>query len=177
MNRMQEQVADFHTALDLPARTVPTELSPSERHLRAQLMLEETVEVLAELGFELESEILVEVETRHDGAFLTSLAKELSDLLYVTFGTAVTAGLDIQPFFDAVHENNMTKTGGPVRPDGKRLKPPDYKPVNLSSVLRAQLEMGCKTCLTNAADYGPPHFASPYCESGRPTHCSCDTCF
>lgn len=25
--------------------------------------------------------------------------------------------------------------------------------------------------------FGPPHKASPHCESGRYAHCSCDTCF
>ncbi len=32
-------------------------------------------------------------------------------------------GLDLRPFFSIVHQANMLKTTGPIREDGKRLKP------------------------------------------------------
>lgn len=47
----------------------------------------------------------------------------LCDLLYVTYGTAVEMGVDLRPFFAEVHRTNMAKLGGPVRADGKVLKP------------------------------------------------------
>lgn len=38
----------------------------------------------------------------------------------------------------------------------------------------------CKTCDEQRAKndgFHPPHDASPRCESGKHTHCACDTCF
>jgi hypothetical protein len=37
----------------------------------------------------------------------------------------------------------------------------------------------CSQCEYIAANggFGPPHNASPKCESGRHSHCTCDTCF
>lgn len=62
-------------------------------------------------------------------------ADALGDLLYVVFGAAVTFGIDMGPIFDEIHRSNMTKIGGPVRPDGKRLKPATYEPPNLKPLL------------------------------------------
>src|SRR5262245_21371870 len=41
---------------------------------------------------------------------LPQIAKELSDLLYVVFGTAVSYGIPIDECFLAVHESNMSKS-------------------------------------------------------------------
>ena len=39
-------------------------------------------------------------------------------------------------------------------------------------------EEGCPTCAELArGSFGPPHDASPRCESGKRPHCTCDTCF
>jgi hypothetical protein len=37
----------------------------------------------------------------------------------------------------------------------------------------------CKYCqeIKASGGFGPSHFASPNCRSGRRNHCSCDTCF
>ena len=37
----------------------------------------------------------------------------------------------------------------------------------------------CEYCKELAAKggWGPSHFASPNCQSGRRNHCTCDTCF
>lgn len=37
----------------------------------------------------------------------------------------------------------------------------------------------CEYCKKIAAEggFGPSHFASPNCQSGRRPHCSCDLCF
>lgn len=43
----------------------------------------------------------------------------------------------------------------------------------------ALVKASCETCqhIKQEGGYGPPHFASERCESGRRDHCSCDTCF
>lgn len=63
------------------------------------------------------------------------LAKELADLIYVTVGTAVELGIDIDRVFEEVHRSNMSKLDGmEVREDGKIKKGPNYRPPELEFV-------------------------------------------
>lgn len=66
------------------------------------------------------------------------VAKELADLLYVVYGTAVSFGIDINKVYAEVHNSNMSKLvdGKPLkRADGKVLKGPNYSPPDLSFVV------------------------------------------
>ena len=67
-----------------------------------------------------------------------ALTKELADLLYVTYGMAVTFGLPIDEVFERVHRSNMSKLdddGKPIyREDGKVLKGPNYEKPNLDNL-------------------------------------------
>jgi hypothetical protein len=47
--------------------------------------------------------------------------------------------VDLEPFFAEVHRTNMAKVGGPVRPDGKKLKPEGWQPPDIAGILRAQI--------------------------------------
>jgi predicted HAD superfamily Cof-like phosphohydrolase len=69
---------------------------------------------------------------------IEAVAKELADLLYVVYGTAVSCGIDMAPVFQEVHRSNMSKVGGHKRADGKWVKPPDYSPARLQPILAAQ---------------------------------------
>jgi predicted HAD superfamily Cof-like phosphohydrolase len=62
------------------------------------------------------------------------VAKELADLLYVVYGTAVAAGIDIDKVFDKVHKSNMTKSTK-KDPGGKIIKGDDYVPVDMATIL------------------------------------------
>lgn len=66
------------------------------------------------------------------------VAKELADLLYVVYGTAVCLGIDLDKVFDEVHKSNLSKLdndGLPVRrEDGKVTKGPNYKAPDLSFI-------------------------------------------
>lgn len=118
MHKPQAQVHEFHQAMELTApETYTMEGYPGE--LRVKLLEEETAEFAHawKKGDRLE------------------MIKELCDILYVAYGAAVSMGLDLEPFFDEVHASNMTKLGGPVREDGKRLKPAHYKPADMGRVL------------------------------------------
>ncbi len=42
-------------------------------------------------------------------------------------------------FWDEVHRSNMAKVGGPIRGDGKRLKPEGWTPPDVAGVLAAAL--------------------------------------
>lgn len=59
---------------------------------------------------------------------MTELGDAISDSIYVIVGTGVAFGLPGEAIFDIVHRANMTKSGGPVREDGKREKPPGWQP-------------------------------------------------
>ena len=72
------------------------------------------------------------------GNNLPGIAKELADLLYVVYGTAVSLGIDMEPVFKEVHRSNMSKVGGYKREDGKWVKPPTYSPAALQDILEAQ---------------------------------------
>ena len=118
MTREQEMVAQFHRTFGLAA---PEGLDaagfPGE--LRIRLIQEEAEEFAAA------------VRARD----LPEMVDALCDLLYVTYGAAVALGVDLEPFFDAVHRSNMAKAGGSRRADGKWLKPPDWQPPDLRRIL------------------------------------------
>lgn len=119
MNRMQQQVRDFHRACGLAADTPIIKWNRME-HLGYGLMKEELREVLESIQ-------------DHDQV---NLIKELCDLLYVVYGAAVDADIDLEPYFDEVHRSNMVKAGGPKREDGKQLKPEGWKAPDMTAVTR-----------------------------------------
>jgi len=118
--RKSDRVRYFTQSVGQPIDVEPTtELAL----LRQTLVLEEAKEVSAEL---LRPEI--------DKAALT---KELADLLYVVYGTAITFGLPLDVVFNRVHISNMSKLvdGKPLkRADGKVLKGPNYQPPKLDDL-------------------------------------------
>lgn len=57
------------------------------------------------------------------------------DTLYVLLGLMNAAGVNLNDFFDEVHEANMAKLKGPKRADGKQLKPPGWKPPDIQGIL------------------------------------------
>jgi predicted HAD superfamily Cof-like phosphohydrolase len=69
---------------------------------------------------------------------VSQIAKELADLLYVVYGTAVSCGIDMEPVFREVHRSNMSKVGGHKGADGKWVKPSNYSPARLEPLLREQ---------------------------------------
>ena len=79
-----------------------------------------------------------ELQEAMDEKNLASIAKELADLLYVVYGTAVSLGIDMEPVFREVHRSNMSKVGGYKREDGKWVKPATYSPAALDKILEVQ---------------------------------------
>ncbi len=90
------------------------------------------------LRLSLIEEELGEMRAAIDEGNIVDVADSLADLLYVTYGTAVSFGIDIRPVFEEVHRANMTKDGGPRREDGKILKPDDWVPPRVAAVLQEQ---------------------------------------
>jgi predicted HAD superfamily Cof-like phosphohydrolase len=113
----QRDVAEFHLALDVPIGDTP---AISRGALRAELIKEEAQEV----------------ERAIADNDLAGVIKELCDVLYVTYGAGLEFGVDLGDFWPEVHRSNMAKKDGPVRADGKRLKPPGWKEPDIESILR-----------------------------------------
>jgi predicted HAD superfamily Cof-like phosphohydrolase len=101
---------------------VPTVADGRTRRLRVQLIQEEFDELKEALAAE----------------DLSSIAKEMADLLYVVYGTAVSYGIDMDPVFREVHRSNMSKVGGYKREDGKWVKPATYSPARIEPILAEQ---------------------------------------
>ena len=121
-----DKVREFHRAF---GHALDKELRPNDDSsgfalatLRCRLIEEEFEEVVDAI-FNLESK--------------KALAKEIADLLYVTYGMAATYGIDIDTVFNLVHESNMSKLGADGKPiyrnDGKVLKGPNYKEPDLDT--------------------------------------------
>lgn len=113
---LQRDVEEFHRALDIPVASTPAIRRPE---LRAELIREEAAET-------------VEAIERGD---LVGAVDGMCDLFCVVYGTAAEFGIDLAPFWDEVHRTNLAKKGGPVREDGKRLKPPGWKPPDIAGIL------------------------------------------
>ena len=98
--------------------------------MRTKLIEEETKEVV--------QETLWEDAYGNPKINKAELTKELADLLYVTYGMAVTFGLPIDEVFERVHRSNMSKLGDDGKPiyreDGKVLKGPNYQPPTLEDL-------------------------------------------
>lgn len=118
MHEVQRDVAKFHrTVVGIEDPSSPAIRRPA---LRAELIREEARET---------------VEAIEAGDLIGAI-DGMCDLLCVVYGTALEFGIDLAPFWNEVHRTNMAKAGGPVRADGKRLKPPGWTPPDIAGVLR-----------------------------------------
>jgi predicted HAD superfamily Cof-like phosphohydrolase len=120
-------VASFHEAFGLPRASRPGTGIPAElAKLRVDLLVEETGE-------------FADATAKGD---IVGIADALADIVYVTYGAAVTYGIDLDAALREVHRSNMSKLddqGRPVyRADGKVLKSSRYTPPDIAGVLSHQ---------------------------------------
>jgi len=119
-----QKVREFMLAFGHGAPEKYTELTMEQLDLRLRLIEEELNEV---------EEAMLENEP-------VNIAKELTDLLYVVYGTAAAYGIEIDECFDAVHKSNMSKLNADGKPsyreDGKILKGDLYKPADLTDIVK-----------------------------------------
>ena len=66
------------------------------------------------------------------------MAKELADLLYVVYGTAVSYGLDMDPVFREVHRSNLSKVWRLASGRTVRGEAPTYSPADVGPLLANQ---------------------------------------
>lgn len=106
---------------------VPLQCNETTAALRLKLLWEEFQELTYAMAYE----------------DVKQVAKELADLLYVTYGTANAYGIPMDEVFTEVHKSNMSKMppDGVIkyREDGKILKGDWYKEPDLESILKPRL--------------------------------------
>ncbi len=120
MNPMQAAVQKFHEAMGV---TIGTSPAIRDAELRVRIIEEEANET---------------TEAIRNGDLVGAI-DGLCDLIYVALGTAVTFGINLQPFFDEVQRSNMTKLWPDgksyKRADGKVLKPPTFQSPRIKEML------------------------------------------
>lgn len=129
MHSVQADVEAFHRAVGQPVEVTPAIRRPE---FRATLIMEEAVEACERLTGR---EISWGYTYQRVEQSLEEVVDGLCDVLCVVYGTAAECGVDLEPFWDEVHRTNMAKQGGPVRADGKRLKPEGWKPPRIAELL------------------------------------------
>lgn len=122
MHEAQRLVQEFHDALGVPVGCdcAKGRLNRDRSELRATLIEEEAKETVDALRSRL-------IVPTIDG---------LCDVLVVTYGTACEMGIDLEQYFLEVHLSNMAKAGGPVREDGKVLKPEGWVGPDIAGILK-----------------------------------------
>jgi len=123
MENAQAMVEAFHRTFEIVVQQTPALVDDQTRGLRIRLIHEEFEE-------------LKEAMAKND---LVGIAKEMADLLYVVYGTAVSYGIDMDAVFREVHRSNMSKVGGYKREDGKWVKPATYSPAAIEPILAEQV--------------------------------------
>lgn len=164
---IREKLIEFHRTMGVPVLSSP-QIPPDERvRLRAKLIVEEALEfVEACFGIdpnvlstptaaaatetlrcqaleleldEIKGRLQVIIEDLPVRLDLPGAADALADIAYVAEGANLEFGIDSGPVLDEVHGANMAKVGGPIREDGKRLKPPGWQPPDIIGVLVRQM--------------------------------------
>lgn len=145
LGRAQESVRQFHERFKFEVGRAP-EVPPAHvLEIGLRLIREEAAEVHQACGFSATGEAnAMWISSRlRGGADEVKIAHELADLVYVALGLATRCGIDLSPVFDAVSKANLEKSGpdGPVyRADGKLLKPKNWSPPDIASIIRTQVE-------------------------------------
>lgn len=114
-----KMLLEFHKAFGAPYYRRPRLLDDNRESLRKALIEEEVYELFEAM----------------DTKNMEEIVKEMCDVLYVVYGTAIEMGVDLDRAFQTVHESNMSKLGEDGKPiyraDGKVLKGPYYHHADL----------------------------------------------
>ncbi len=132
---MIDDVKAFHEAMGVPVLTKPEVPSADRAALRLGLIAEEFCELCEATGSRAES-LVGGYDPELRGVALPDVADAIADLIYVLIGTAHEFGIPLEAVWNEVHAANMRKVDGPVRADGKKLKPPGWVGPDIQGVLK-----------------------------------------
>lgn len=148
MNQWQADVREFMLTAKQPIG-VDVFSRPEGREMRARLIMEEAVETAAALGFDVTAvirpgdpldpyypdNIVEDFHKSYTEPDFPDFIDGVCDTIYVVLGGVVTAGIDLERHWNAVHRANMQKMLGPIRADGKQLKPEGWEPPDHLAIL------------------------------------------
>lgn len=162
MHDAQRDVIEFHRVCGIP---IGKSIAIRRPELRSSLIMEEACETAsaatgrAVRWYYKDEPDTVYGKTETGEPDLVEYIDGLCDLLVVTYGSAVEAGVDLEPCFDEVQAANMRKANGPMREDGKKLKPENWVGPDIEAALLHQSR--CR------APYRVDQFTSPQCVNTR----------
>jgi predicted HAD superfamily Cof-like phosphohydrolase len=140
----QRRVEKFMVCGGQDNPSTPTIPSPEIRYLRASLILEEAIETIEALGYELVDEHPMLLPSAKM-PIMEDIVDGCCDLSVVTIGTLTACGIPDERFLEEVDINNLSKISpdGRCKKDatGKLLKPRGWKPPAIQHLLE-QLESG-----------------------------------
>lgn len=145
----KRMVREFHVIAKQAAPPRPVIPSDDVVRFRARLICEEgVIEILEALFGEYRPEPWRLRKLKEDIAFFIDNAPVVVDMPsfvdatvdadYVVEGTRIAFGVDSTPVWAEVQRANMAKLDGPMRPDGKILKPPGWVAPDILGRLREQ---------------------------------------
>ena len=119
----------FQDVLEFHKKFVPNQI--------AKLPMWPSYDVMLLRGKLIKEEI-EELISAFDDADFEGIVDGTLDLVYVLIGTLIAMGVDARPVWDEIQKANMAKEGGPMRADGKVLKPEGWTPPDIVGVLSRQ---------------------------------------
>jgi predicted HAD superfamily Cof-like phosphohydrolase len=138
----QKRVEELMRRAGQAVPTKPGIPSLEVRRLRAKLILEEAMETIEALGFEVE-QIAPGGELKlseYGEPNLVEIVDGCADIIVVTTGTLSAHGVADEAILKAVDENNLGKfgPGSYRREDGKWIKPAGHQPPDILGLLALQ---------------------------------------
>lgn len=139
--KIRDQVSSFHIEMGIPVLDRPQIPSDDRIRLRLNLIAEESFEIFESCNLNVKNlkedlfKLIRESELKID---MPKFVDGLGDTDYVVEGTRLEFGVDGEGIADEIQAANMRKTNGPLREDGKRLKPPGWVGPDIEKVLLNQ---------------------------------------
>lgn len=139
--KIRGQVQAFHIAMDIPVLYKPQIPSDDRVRLRLNLIAEESFEIFEACGLDVKSlkeQLFAKIKESELKIDFPKLVDGFGDTDYVVEGARLEFGVDGEGIADEIQAANMRKTNGPLREDGKRLKPPGWVGPDIEKVLLSQ---------------------------------------
>ena len=116
---IHNDVSEFHIGANQPIAEAPKLADNKRRDFRLSMIIEEYRELYSAM---------------QNGDIL-KIADGGVDLIYVILGMFLEYGIPFAPVWNEIHRSNMNKMGGPVRDDGKQLKPEGWVPPDIEAAV------------------------------------------
>lgn len=124
MQRLMNNVHDFHTKFGLKVRSSPPTRDDYEQEMES--IAHDGQTTLRQFRINLIREECNELIEALESKSLPEVAHEAADLIYVVLGTMVSLGVRMTPIWALVHAANMGKARGHLKP----IKPEGWEPAD-----------------------------------------------